>query len=145
MPHFCIILKSPLLILPQNNRTVYTECPIIIHSEYYEHYTRLQGQYIVGLYKHGQSTCSNTWSPVQTRPSYRCRCPSAYPATFHMPTKRDTQYWVTHKLSQKYTLNHATFPIRVRKMTVQICGNFWVTRYVLQGPSIRSVSIIRIR
>ena len=36
--------------------------------------------------------------------------------------------WVTQKLPQIYTANHATFPIRIRKMTVQICGNFWVTR-----------------
>ena len=24
--------------------------------------------------------------------------------------------------------NHATFPLRIRKITVQICGNFWVTQ-----------------
>ena len=29
----------------------------------------------------------------------------------------------------KYTTNHATFPIKKRKITVQICGNFWVTQY----------------
>ena len=33
-------------------------------------------------------------------------------------------YWVTQKLPQIYTANHATFPIRIRKITVQICGNF---------------------
>ena len=33
-------------------------------------------------------------------------------------------YWVTQKLPQIYTANHATFPIRLRKITVQICGNF---------------------
>ena len=37
-------------------------------------------------------------------------------------------YWVTRKLLQIYTANHATFPIRIRKITVQICGNFWVTQ-----------------
>ena len=40
-----------------------------------------------------------------------------------------TIYWVTQKLLQIYTANHATFPIRIRKITVQICGNFWVTQY----------------
>ena len=24
----------------------------------------------------------------------------------------------------------ATFPIQIRKITVQICGNFWVTQYI---------------
>ena len=38
-------------------------------------------------------------------------------------------YWVTQKLPQIYTANHATFPIQIRKITVQICGNFWVTQY----------------
>ena len=38
-------------------------------------------------------------------------------------------YWVTQKLPKIYTANHATFPIRIRKITVQICGNFWVTKY----------------
>ena len=32
------------------------------------------------------------------------------------------------KLPQIYTENHATFPIPIRKITVQICGNFWVTQ-----------------
>ena len=36
--------------------------------------------------------------------------------------------WVTQKLPQIYTANHATFPILIRKITVQICGNFWVTQ-----------------
>ena len=39
-------------------------------------------------------------------------------------------YWVTQKLPQIYTANLATFPIRIRKITVQICGNFWVTQYL---------------
>ena len=39
-------------------------------------------------------------------------------------------YWVTQKLPQIYTANHATFPIRMRKITVQICGNFWVTQLI---------------
>ena len=36
-------------------------------------------------------------------------------------------YWV--KLLQIYTANHSSFPIQIRKITVQICGNFWVNRY----------------
>ena len=39
-------------------------------------------------------------------------------------------YWLTQKLPPIYTANHATFPIRIRKITVQICGNFWVTQYL---------------
>ena len=38
---------------------------------------------------------------------------------------------MTQKLPRIYTANHATFPIRIRKITLQICGNFWVTEYVL--------------
>ena len=26
---------------------------------------------------------------------------------------------------------HATFPIGIRKITVQLCGNFWVTQYFI--------------
>ena len=36
---------------------------------------------------------------------------------------------MTQKLPQIYNANHATFPIRIRKMTVQIFDNFWVTQY----------------
>ena len=36
---------------------------------------------------------------------------------------------MTQKLPPIYTANHATFPIQIRKITVQICGNFWVTQY----------------
>ena len=36
-------------------------------------------------------------------------------------------YWVTQKLQQINTANHATFPIQIHTITVQICGNFWVT------------------
>ena len=32
-------------------------------------------------------------------------------------------YWVVHKLPHIYTANQATFPIQIRKITVQICGN----------------------
>ena len=39
-----------------------------------------------------------------------------------------TKYWETQKLPQIYTANHATFPIRIRKITVPICSNFWVTQ-----------------
>ena len=38
-------------------------------------------------------------------------------------------YWVTQKLPQIYNANYATFPIQIRKYTVQICYNFWVTQY----------------
>ena len=43
-------------------------------------------------------------------------------------------YWVTQKLPQMYTANHATFPIQLRKITVQICGNFCVTQYEFVYP-----------
>ena len=33
------------------------------------------------------------------------------------------------ELPQIYAANHANFPIQIRKITVQICGNFWVTQY----------------
>ena len=33
------------------------------------------------------------------------------------------------EVAANFTSNHATFPIRIRKITVQICGNFWVTQY----------------
>ena len=39
------------------------------------------------------------------------------------------KYWVTKRLPQIYTENQATFPLRIRKITVQISGNFWVTQY----------------
>ena len=39
-------------------------------------------------------------------------------------------YWVTQKLPQIYTANHATFQIQIRKITAQICGNIWVTQYI---------------
>ena len=35
-------------------------------------------------------------------------------------------YWVTQKLSQIYTANHATFTRQIRKVTVKSCGNFLV-------------------
>ena len=41
------------------------------------------------------------------------------------------KHWVTQKLPQISTANHATFQIRIRKITVQICGYFWVTQYIL--------------
>ena len=39
-----------------------------------------------------------------------------------------SSYWMTQKLPQIYTANHATFPIQIRKITVQICGCFWDTQ-----------------
>ena len=44
--------------------------------------------------------------------------------------KPSFSYWVTQKLPQTYTANPATFPMQIRKFTVQICGNFWVTQYI---------------
>ena len=35
------------------------------------------------------------------------------------------KYCATQKLPQIFTANHGTFPIQIRKITVQICGNFW--------------------
>ena len=46
------------------------------------------------------------------------------------PKILDSIFWVTQKLPQMYTANHATFPIQIRKITVQICGNFWVAQYI---------------
>ena len=40
------------------------------------------------------------------------------------------RYWVTQKLPQTYKENHATFPIRIPKIIVQICGNFRVTQHI---------------
>ena len=44
-------------------------------------------------------------------------------------------YWLTQKLPPIYTANHATFPIHIRKITVQICGNLWVTQYNVGHPN----------
>ena len=44
-------------------------------------------------------------------------------------------YLVTQKSPQIYTVNHATFPIQIRKITVQICGNFCVTQYSLSSAT----------
>ena len=47
-----------------------------------------------------------------------------------------SSYWVTKKLPQIYTANHAAFRIHISKITVQICGNFWGTPYYnKQGTS----------
>ena len=51
-----------------------------------------------------------------------------------------TRYWVTQKLPQMYTDNNATFPIRIRKITVHICGNFWVTQYMTNVHSNPDIS-----
>ena len=48
-------------------------------------------------------------------------------------------YWVTLKLPQIYTENHAIFQIRIRKITVHICGNFWVTQYIAVGAGSSTV------
>ena len=40
-------------------------------------------------------------------------------------------YWVTQKLPQTYTAKHATFPMGIRKIIVQICRNFWGTQYFI--------------
>ena len=41
-----------------------------------------------------------------------------------------SRYWETQTLMQIYTANHATFPMRIRKITVKICENFWITQHV---------------
>ena len=48
-----------------------------------------------------------------------------------MSEGQSDSYWVTQKLPQIYTANYTTFPIRIRKITVQICGHFWVTQYIV--------------
>ena len=55
--------------------------------------------------------------------------PAVYLRTVYCWYFQSIWYWVTQKLPQIYTVNHATFPIQIRKITVQICGNFWVTQY----------------
>ena len=52
-----------------------------------------------------------------------------YEINVYRHEKLVNMYWVTQKSPQIYIANHATFPIRIRKFTVQICGNFWVTQY----------------
>jgi len=44
--------------------------------------------------------------------------------TFHIYLH--LKLFLTQKLLHIYTANHATFPIQIRKITVQICGDFWV-------------------
>ena len=39
-------------------------------------------------------------------------------------------YWAFHILPQIYTENHATVPIQIDEVTVQVCGNFWGTQYL---------------
>ena len=41
------------------------------------------------------------------------------------------KYWVTQKLPQINNVNHATFSIKIHKITVQICGNFWVPQHIV--------------
>ena len=54
-------------------------------------------------------------------------------------------YLVTQKLPQIDTVHHATFPIKIRKIIVQICGNFWVTQKVIPGTvsSLQIIPVIR--
>ena len=51
-----------------------------------------------------------------------------YPGFSYLPGDPE----VTANLSA----NHATFPKRIRKITVQICGNFWVTQYNYRGREV---------
>ena len=51
--------------------------------------------------------------------------------TFHIYLH--LKLFLTQKLLQIYTANHATLPIQIRKSTVQIFGNFWVTQYLERG------------
>ena len=48
-------------------------------------------------------------------------------------------YWVIQKLPQIYTANPATFPIQIRKITVHICGYFWVTHQYIATPHWNSI------
>ena len=50
---------------------------------------------------------------------------------------------MTQKLPQIYTENHATFRIQIRKITVQICGNFWAPQYVAAVILILDFSVER--
>ena len=59
----------------------------------------------------------------------RKKSPGGGDKTLKLTCIRRMIYWVTQKIQQIYTENHATFPIRIWKITVQICGNFWVTQY----------------
>ena len=59
--------------------------------------------------------------------------PSPHPgaAYYTVSTKlKRHKYWAVHICSQTYTENHATFPIQIDEITVQICGNFWGSKYV---------------
>ena len=62
--------------------------------------------------------------------------------TLHSSDGYGVIYWVTQKLLQIYTANHATFPIRIRKITAQICGNFWVTQYIKKGLKLYVLNFI---
>ena len=53
---------------------------------------------------------------------------SIFPSVKDLPKVSKRWCWVTQKLPQIYTANHANFPIKLRTITVQICGNFWVTQ-----------------
>ena len=44
-------------------------------------------------------------------------------------SKIASNYWGVHIFAQLYTENHATIPKQIHELTVQICGNFWVTQY----------------
>ena len=57
--------------------------------------------------------------------------PPAPACTFDATGPRYTYYLVTQKLPQIYTANHATFQIQIRKITVHIGGNFWVTQNII--------------
>ena len=44
-----------------------------------------------------------------------------------------SMYWVTQKLTQIYTVNLRIRIGKVALFAIYICGNFWVTQYVLHG------------
>ena len=60
---------------------------------------------------------------------------NAHPSQMHT-------YRAFHKLTQIYTANHTTFPIRMYAITVQICGNFWSTKLVLDRCYIDLLNLI---
>ena len=54
----------------------------------------------------------------------------------------ESTYKVTQRLQHIYTSNHATFQIRTRKITVQICVNFWVTQYIIIRSSLDRIRLV---
>ena len=68
------------------------------------------------------------FSNYESKPRLSC---AQKPCVAALAGLQPSNYWAFHILSQIYTENHATFPIQIDVITVQICGNFWGTQYVL--------------